>query len=144
MLPLVLGAADPVSAILSSSTFRSVGTMLLIGVIMLAMFAPTILEKIKKSVLAWVEERIGHGNTVDASKVVPPVGINVNVNEAVQQRANALKNACPQAPAELRLKWLENGYEPGSAQTDYIHVLETRLAETRKAEGTTPSTTPLT
>lgn len=59
-----------------------------------------------------------------------------DVGQVVQQRATALKAACPKAPADLRLKWLEQGFDTTRAQTDYINVLEGQVA------GNTPPTPP--
>ena len=61
-----------------------------------------------------------------------------DVGQVVQQRATALKAACPKAPADLRLKWLEQGFDTTRAQTDYINVLEGQVA----GANTNPATPP--
>ena len=52
------------------------------------------------------------------------------VTELVKRQAIALKTACPNATPDLRLKWLEQGYDAPRAQADYIAVLEGKLAVT--------------
>lgn len=56
----------------------------------------------------------------------PPV-VSVDINNLVQTRAAALKNACPKAGSDLRLKWLEQGLDEAHAQIDYISILEQEL-----------------
>lgn len=50
-----------------------------------------------------------------------------SITDLVQQHAMTLKSICPNASPDLRLKWLEKGYDATRAQADYIAVLEGRL-----------------
>ncbi len=143
MFAMTLAAADPVGALLGSGTFKSLGTMILIGIAALALFYPSLLAKIKAGVAAMIAEQLHItlptivenrikllGNdtlpTSDPSalKATQPL---VNVSDIVKQRAAALKIACPKSDAAIRLKWLELGYDSESAKTDYIATLENQV-----------------
>ncbi len=151
MYLMTFAAADPVGSLMGSGPFKNLLTMLLIGIAVLAMFYPTLLAKIKTGITGMIAEQLHIQlpiaveptvvrtletklNTIlgGANVNAPPVaelGVpNVSVGDMVKQRAAMLKSACPKSDAALRLKWMELGYDPESAKTDYIAELEKQVA----------------
>lgn len=156
-------APDPMAAMLGSPTFKSLATYALVGIAILAFFYPSVLAKIKAGLAAMIDKQRHDKlpATIDGKlhdvinsgglpvppfspfgATPPPAGtqpgpqqaaVTGDVSQVVQQRATALKAACPKAPADLRLKWLEQGFDPTRAQTDYINVLEGQVASATPA-----------
>lgn len=141
-------APDPMAAMLGSPSFKTLATYLLVAIAILAFFYPSVLAKIKAGIADLIDKQLHDKlpatldsklhqvingqpvagpvtTTASAASTPPPV---TDVGQVVQQRATALKAACPKAPADLRLKWLEQGFDTTRAQTDYISVLEGQVA----------------
>jgi hypothetical protein len=142
--------AEAVGALLSSGTFKGVVTVILLVVVVLALAAPSLLAKIKAMAQAWVDERLGqlrgglplrHATTASGEQSITPPSEIIDVDKLVQQRTAQLKSVAPRAEAELRLKWMESGFNDQRAQADYISVLEQRLEQAVKGPALKPPAT---
>jgi hypothetical protein len=110
----------------------SLKTVLMAGLTIfavLALVAPMVLPKLRTAFKRWITEP-APAKDVAATEERPAIATAepLNVDKIVQQRASALKSACPKAETDLRLKWLEQGFDDHRARVDYIAVLEERLA----------------
>ena len=139
---MLLANMEQTSAMLGSGTFKNVMLLLLVVIAVMSLAAPALLAKFKTMLMTWVRDQLGDATTFAVSKGASlftadtPQPIQVNIDDVVKQRAAQLKQACPQSSADLRLKWLEQGYDDRRAQADYIAVLEQRVAD--KPAPTTP------
>lgn len=156
----LLADADPMSAILSSPSFKAMGAYVLIGIAVLAMFYPSLLAKLKTGLASLIDKQLhdrlpavldnplhnvinggslfGPNTGAQLPQPITPSQLQGDVGQIVQQRATALKAACPKAPSDLRLKWLEQGFDTLRAQADYISVLESKV-DTQIGSSTTPA-----
>lgn len=152
-------AADPMASLIGSPTFKSLATYLLVIIAVLALFYPTALAKIKAGIAKLVDEKlhdklpapidaalhqIAANKTVAGATASPGSGdvpAQLDVGQITQQRATALKAACPKAQPDVRLKWLEQGVDPVRAQVDYINMLEARIASIEAASPAPASAT---
>lgn len=154
LLAQAAGASDPMAAIGGQGVLKTWMMAALILIAIVALVWPKLSANFKAMIETAVETKLnsvvpGAGtalrpvvdagsnlvsNLVDSvlphsSQVVnqPQTRTIPDVTSMVQQRATALKSACPNAPEALRLRWLEEGYDPARAQADYIGVLESQL-----------------
>ena len=134
-----MSEAAQMSALLGSGLFKNIATLVLIAVAVVALAWPAALAKGKAWIAAFIETKlrdVARVADLPASPFSPSSSVvaatPVNVSEIVQNLAISLKTCCPNAPPELRLKWLEKGFNTEAAKADYISVLEA-------AAGGTPS-----
>jgi hypothetical protein len=133
MLNTLLLAQSDMTAMMASPSFKTYATYLLVGVALLALFWPAALAKLKAGFAGMIENAVKDRIPKDTDAANPAVGPSEPlqpVTELVKRQAIALKTACPNATPDLRLKWLEQGYDAPRAQADYIAVLEGKLATT--------------
>lgn len=134
MLNTLLLAQSDMTAMMASPSFKTYATYLLVIIAGLALFYPALLAKIKAKfngmIEAAMQNRLGKDADPTSPTSVPASGPSepaIAVTELVKRQAIALKTACPNATPDLRLKWLEQGYDAPRAQADYIAVLEGKL-----------------
>lgn len=142
---LLLADGNPVSAMLAMPGFKTVATWVIVIGALLFFFAPTAFNKLKdllKSIVLEVMQNVKLP-IGDAQQGTGSTGQTLDIGDVIKKRAAELRTACPKAPADLRLTWLEQGFDEDKAKTAYISVLESKIATPAEpAPQPAPATTP--
>lgn len=140
---LAIDDFSSMSAMMGSGPFKTLLTWLLIAIVVLAIFAPTLLAKLKDYVINAVMAKMHlppvnsnqSGGLADLLRTVPrgsqaPAAVEdpAALGDAIAERVAAIRQRCPMASERQVFAWLTQGMTVDTAFEAYARQLEAQLA----------------